>query len=66
MNRRGSYIGGSTVVYDPAYSARLARNLRKTRQSEKRRAFDRQRFIDELKAYQARHSVLIKRDENKT
>jgi hypothetical protein len=65
MSRRGSYIGGSTIIHDPAYPRRLARKLRKTRQSEKRRALERERLVAELAAYEAsnRQPVLIKKSE---
>ena len=60
---KGYYIGGNTVIRDPACSGRLARKLRKTRQTEKRRALERERFEASLKAYEASNpqSVLIKK-----
>jgi hypothetical protein len=61
MSKRDSYIGGHTVMRDPAYSGRLARKLRKTEQSNKRRAGEREQFAADLAAYKARQSVLIKR-----
>jgi len=65
MSKRNSYIGGHTVTRDPAFTGRLARKLRKTGQSNKRRARERERFAADLAAYKARHSVLIKRGSNK-
>ena len=50
MSKRGSYIGGHSVIRDPARSALLARRLRKTKQAEKRR----------VAAYERAQSVLIK------
>jgi hypothetical protein len=64
MSGTGGYIGGGSVMRDPAYSGRLARKLRKTRQAEKRRAKDRARFETDMAAYQRAQSVLIpKKDE---
>jgi hypothetical protein len=62
MSRRGSCFGGSSIIHDPAYP-RLARKLRKTRQSEKRCAIERERFVAQLAAYEAsnRQPVLIKK-----
>jgi hypothetical protein len=60
MSKRDSYIGGHTVMSDPAFAGRLARKLRKTEQSNKRRERERKRFAADLAAYKARQSVLIK------
>jgi hypothetical protein len=60
MNKRGSYIGGHSVIRDPARSARLARRLRKTKQAEKRRERDRKRLAADMAAYERAQSVLIK------
>jgi hypothetical protein len=59
---KGNYIGGHTIIRDPAFAGRLARKLRKTRQSEKRRALERERFAADLSAYKESPppSVLIK------
>jgi hypothetical protein len=64
MRRSGPYFGGSTIVRDPAFAARLARNYRKTRQSQKkRRALERQCLAARLADYEASNhqSVLIKK-----
>ena len=63
MSKSKSYIGGHSIIRDPAFAGRLARKLRKTKQSEKRRARDRERFEADLKAYYASppQSILIKR-----
>ena len=60
MSKRGSYIGGHSVIRDPARSARLARRLRKTKQAEKRRERDRERLAADMAAYERAQSVLIK------
>ena len=63
MSRHDSYIGGSTIIRDPAFAARLARNYRKTMQSQKRRALERQCLAARLAAYGASNpqSELIKK-----
>ena len=65
MSKNGPYVGGHSIIRDPAFASRLARKLRKTKQSEERRARDRKRFETALKAYEASdpQSVLIKREE---
>ena len=65
MRKSNSYIGGHTIIRDPAFTGRLARNLRKTKQAEQRRTRDRKRFEAELKAFAALRpqSILIKREE---
>jgi hypothetical protein len=63
MSKGGAYIGGHTVIRDPAGARRLARKLRKTKQAEERRAANRQRFAAEMAAYKRSQSVLIKREQ---
>lgn len=59
---KGNYIGGHTIIRDPAFAIKLARKLRKTRESEQRRAREKERFAGELAAYNESPppSVLIK------
>lgn len=65
MSKGSSYIGGHTIIRDPAFWGRLARKLRKTSQAERRRIRERERFEAELEAFKAAppQSILIKRDE---
>jgi hypothetical protein len=65
MSKGKSYIGGHSVIRDPAFAGRLARKLRKTRQAERRCILDRERFAADLAAYEASppQSILIKRKQ---
>jgi hypothetical protein len=56
MSKRkgGSYIGGSSVIRDPAWPGKLAARIRKTRKHQERVKRDQQRLADEWAAYEAR------------
>jgi hypothetical protein len=67
MSKKSHYSGANTIVYDTEWRRRLARNRRKTKEAQKRRADNRARFEADLLAYELRRSVLIKKtsdDEN--
>jgi hypothetical protein len=42
---KGNDIGGHTIIRDPAFSIKVAGNLRNTKQSEQRRARERERSL---------------------
>jgi hypothetical protein len=56
MSKRkgGSYIGGSSVIRDPAWSGKLAARIRKTRKHQERLKRGQQRLAAERGAYEAR------------
>ena len=63
MSKRGSYIGGGSVIKDPAYRNRIAARRRKTRQHDERVAFEKARFAAEMQAYEATQPKLVKSRE---
>lgn len=59
-SRGGSYIGGSTVIRDPARWGKLAGRLRKTKRAQ-RAAAERKAALDEELAAFRPTTILIKR-----
>lgn len=51
MPRKGGYLGGSTIIKDAAYRARLASKLRKTEKAQQAQAKERERFEAEMRSY---------------
>ncbi len=64
MSKRGSYLGGSTIVRDSDYQRRLAHRRKMTEKHERKMARVRDQRAAQWQAYEeGPKSILIKRGE---